>query len=292
MTHGFRPFADELCARLDLLEERFQELIDGSVIRNIDLNRPGSQVVSIGAAKWGWEKDESLVAVRTELLRDLNEWLALFVLLHRSPLPETSKRIDRCTKRLRVWLDRSSNRSVPSSIEKAKEIASGLFDELRALIDLSTAGPTDLVAIPDTNVLLKYPAAERYASALGTQNYTVVLIPTVLSELDELKDRGRTPEVRDAASKAVKRIKGYRDRGSLQNGVKVAGNVSLRAEHRESRCGDILDWLDPSVPDDRILAAALDLQGRQPACAVVLVTGDVNLQNKAAAVAMAFVEPT
>lgn len=291
MTHRFTSFADGLRERLDLLEVRFQAVLDRSAIHNIDPNTPGSGVVFLGAPEWGWVKDESLEADRTHLLRDVNEWFDLFVLLHRSPLPETERRIERCIDRLRVWLDRSSDSTVPSTVAKASEIAASLFDELRSLIDLATTGPPDLLAVPDTNVLLKRPAAESYAETLGADTYTVVLIPTVLQELDELKDRGRTADVREAASRAVKRIKGYRDRGNLQDGVKVAGNVSLRAEHREVRCSDVLDWLDPAVPDDRILAAALDLQGRNPASALVLVTGDVNLQNKAAAVAMAFVEP-
>lgn len=291
MTHRFTSFADGLRERLDQLEVRFQAVLDRSAIHNIDPNRPGSGLVFIGAPKWGWVKDESLVADRTHLLRDVNDWFDLFVLLHRSPLPETGKRIDRCTDQLRVWLDRSSDSTVPSTVAKASEIAAGLFEELGSLIDLATTGPSELLAVPDTNVLLKHPAVESYGGALGSDDYTVVLIPTVLGELDDLKDRGRTPEVREAAAKAVKRIKGYRDRGNLQDGAKVAGNVSLRAEHREVRCGDVLDWLDPSVPDDRILAAALDLQGRHSACALVLVTGDINMQNKAAAVAMAFVEP-
>ena len=67
--------------------------------------------------------------------------------------------------------------------------------------------------------------------------------------------------------------------------------MTLRAEHREVRCADILNWLDPDVPDDRILASALDLQARRPAATVVLMTRDLNLQTKAAAVAMPFAEP-
>jgi len=82
-----------------------------------------------------------------------------------------------------------------------------------------------------------------------------------------------------------------RDRGDLRVGVPVTHEVTLLAEHREVRCEDVLDWLDPDVPDDRILAGALDLQARRPAATVVLVTRDLNLQTKAVAVAMPFVEP-
>jgi predicted ribonuclease YlaK len=114
----------------------------------------------------------------------------------------------------------------------------------------------------------------------------------VLGELDELKDRGRTPDVREKAAKAVRRLKGYRDRGSLAEEVTVAGKIRLRLEHREVDARSVLQWLDPDVPDDRIIAAALRLQSNHPAGLVILlVTTDINLQNKADAVGLPYAEP-
>lgn len=121
--------------------------------------------------------------------------------------------------------------------------------------------------------------------------FTVVLLPPVVSELDELKDRGRTPDVRQKANKALRRLKGLRDRGDVRTGVPVQGQVSLRIQHREVRAREILDWLDPDVPDDRILAGTLDLQARFPSAIVVLATRDLNLQTKAAAADVPFVDP-
>jgi predicted ribonuclease YlaK len=42
-----------------------------------------------------------------------------------------------------------------------------------------------------------------------------------------------------------------------------------------------LSWLDSSVPDDRIIASVLALQADRPGAAVVLVSSDINLLNKA-----------
>ena len=42
-----------------------------------------------------------------------------------------------------------------------------------------------------------------------------------------------------------------------------------------------LSWLDPNVMDDRIIASALQIQVEHPAANILLVTGDINLQNKA-----------
>ena len=42
-----------------------------------------------------------------------------------------------------------------------------------------------------------------------------------------------------------------------------------------------LSWLDENIRDDRIIASVLEVQSTQPNARVVLVTGDINLSNKA-----------
>ncbi len=46
---------------------------------------------------------------------------------------------------------------------------------------------------------------------------------------------------------------------------------------------DSLSWLDPAIADDRIIASVLEVQAANPSDQVVLVTGDINLLNKAEA---------
>jgi predicted ribonuclease YlaK len=42
-----------------------------------------------------------------------------------------------------------------------------------------------------------------------------------------------------------------------------------------------LSWLDADNRDDRIVASVLALEGEYPAAHVILVSGDINLLNKA-----------
>jgi len=63
-------------------------------------------------------------------------------------------------------------------------------------------------------------------------------------------------------------------------------------EHKEVDARGVLGWLDPDTPGDRVLAGALDVQARPPAATVVLLTADMNMQNKAAAVGLLFVDPS
>jgi len=101
-----------------------------------------------------------------------------------------------------------------------------------------------------------------------------------LGELDELKMLHRNPEVREKAQKVITRIKGWRAQGPLLEGVLVDKTIQVRAIHDEPNVANSLSWLDPSNKDDRIIATTLHIQSRAPSARIVLVTGDINLQNK------------
>lgn len=285
-------FAGRLAKSLGDLEARYLDLLDRSAIRNVDPNRRGGGVFFVGASKWGWVPDPELTYERTQFAAEFDEWFSLFKLLHSAALPETEKRIGKSSALLGRWLLRDGrDTSIPPNIRQARDKVADAFADLRELIDMCASGPTGLVAVPDTNALLRLPDVTQYRAAVGSDQFEVVLLPTVLSELDDLKDRGRTADVRDAAAAVVRRIKGLRDRGDLRSGVAVQGRISLRAEHREVQPQSVLDWLDPQVPDDRIIGATLDIQARYPSKTVVLVSRDINLQNKAAAVGLPIADP-
>jgi hypothetical protein len=286
------PFADMLVAQLATLHARYVALLERMEIRNVDPNRGGGgSVAFIGFASWGWTPNPDLVNDRTRLHSGLDEWVSLFRLIHRDALPETAKRIESAESLLRRWLaQEGSDHSVPSNIADAISKVRTTFDELRTLIAQVAVGTGGYLVVPDTNALLREPDVASYGTALGTDEYCVVMVPPVLAELDEQKDRGRTEEVRKAANTAIRRLKGLRDRGDARQGVRVQGRTTLRFEHRDVRPPEILEWLDTSVPDDRLLAAALDLQGRMPTSSVVLVTSDINLQTKASVAALPFLD--
>ena len=125
-----------------------------------------------------------------------------------------------------------------------------------------------------------------YRTIAGRDDFRFVLLPPVLGELDELKIAHKNPDVRDAAKRAITRIKGWREQarragGTLNDGTVVDGSITVRSLHIEPDVKGSLSWLDPSVADDRIIAAVLAVAAEHPAAQVVLVTGDVNVQNKA-----------
>jgi predicted ribonuclease YlaK len=59
----------------------------------------------------------------------------------------------------------------------------------------------------------------------------------------------------------------------------------------EPRMADLPSWLDPNNQDDRIVGSLLEIQCAQPSAVVVLVTDDMNLQNKAEMAFLPWSEP-
>jgi len=281
-------YAHLLESDLTDLGAHFVELLDRSGI----VYSPPDQFdrIVVITSSYSWAKDDQLVPERAALRQRLGEWAERLRVVWPNPLRETTNVIDEAVGRLSSLLTRDGYFDTPSSIEEAKAWAATALTGLRRLIPETSVAP-DFFVVPDTNVLLRNPDVTALEGPCGTDRFIVVLVPTVLAELDEQKDRGRTPEVREAAAKALTRIKGLRDRGDLRMGVTVQKNITLRATHREPRAGDVLDWLDHSVPDDRILADALELQGQNSGDVVTLCTGDMNLQNKAAVAGLPFVDP-
>lgn len=141
----------------------------------------------------------------------------------------------------------------------------------------------------DTNALIDDPDLSSYTSEIG-KRYLVHIFPIVLREIDDLKRSGRTPELREAAKKADRRLKSHRDNGDVRVGARVAGDVYVVFEHIEPSTEGLPDWLDMDVPDDRFAASALRLQSQHPGARLIVGTSDINLQTKLAAIGLPFIE--
>jgi PIN domain len=168
---------------------------------------------------------------------------------------------------------------------RARAELEGQVARVRELYD---PNPGEYVFVPDANAVVLNPALDEWDFGVG--RFSVVLTSTLLGELDELKMPYRG--VREKAESAIRRIKEYRRRGDIRVGVPLRSELStVRMTAREPNFADTLPWLDPAVKDDRLLASVLELVRERPQSPVVLVTRDINLQNKADHAAVDFVEP-
>jgi hypothetical protein len=269
------------------LEARVRSVVDDVVrlttsvpVRRTD--RTGGGVVFICPEyHWGELSGEQR-ALQLEIKRSYEPVLELLrLLLTRAP-NDLIKQLEEADQHFRVWLELQSNWSLsPDNSGNAAKVraAGGALEKILSV--LAVTGDGAMVVVPDTHSLLGHPDPVAYRFVVAAQAFLFTLLPTVLGELDRLKTEHRNPDVREKAKAAITRIKGWRLQGSLSAGVTVDKTITVKACHSEPDMTRTLTWLDGDVQDDRILASVIALQAERPSSRVVLVTGDINLQNKA-----------
>jgi hypothetical protein len=281
-----------LLTELDKLAGDYLAMLERSGTINIDPNTRHSAAVFVGFPAWGWAPSDTVgEAARMALLRRLRDWSPRFRLLFPHPTPRVGERLQDGIGLLERWLLRpDGDHSVPSTIAAAVETVRASVSDLQLLVELLAPDAYAVRLAPDTNALIDNPDLAAYTAALGPR-YMAHLLPAALGEIDDLKRAGRTPDLRQNAERANRRLKGLRTNGDVRAGVRVAGDVFAIFEHVEPRSEHLPDWLDTSVPDDRFVASALLLQSQHPGSALYVATSDINMQTKLSAAGLPFVEP-
>ena len=174
---------------------------------------------------------------------------------------------------------------------EAEKKALEAVDDIQALLERLYSAEGETIIVPDTNALLFAPALDRWAFD-WCDRFTMVFTPTVLSELDELKITHKNPTVRDKAQGLIRQIKEFNRRGDLLAGVPIVkGKVTARWIAVEPKVSESLTWLDDTINDDRLIASVVELIRRNVRTNVVVVTADINLQNKSSYARIPTVEP-
>jgi PhoH-like ATPase len=112
----------------------------------------------------------------------------------------------------------------------------------------------------DTNVLIHDPGA-----MFMFKDNDVVLPMTVIEELDSLKSGRKGPEVARCARQAISKLRKLGVQGSLNTGVatEFGGTIRVEINHKEALGPEIVNKLDMSIPDNRIVAVAYNLTKEQ-----------------------------
>ncbi len=166
------------------------------------------------------------------------------------------------------------------SVADARRETLKAIDSMQGLLDRLYSSEGEVLVIPDTNALILGAPLEQW-SLDWCKKFTVVLTPTVLAELDDLKMAHRIPDVRTKAERIIRQIKEYARRGDLRSGVPVVtGRINVCSIAVEPNVDESLPWLDAANNDDRIIASTIEIIRQHVRSVVVLVTADINLQNK------------
>lgn len=285
---------------MQTVSESIQNRADALLVRTKDFlerdsglhkwNHPGSLIITASNYAWNPLSVEGK-RTQTELLREWRRFHALLHALLRGQPSSQTRELSQLESIVRDIVEQDTTTGTEDLDTAHQQLRSAVEKVLDTLEHLPDASEGLATMIPDTNALILNPRLERWQFS-ESREFLILLTPTVLSELDDLKMNHRIEAVRDKAKGLIRQIKEYRRRGRLADGVPLKkGTISLAASAIEPRFEDTLPWLDSANSDDRLLASVIEVMRQRPRSAVVLVTGDINLQNKAEFADIPFVEP-
>lgn len=229
---------------------------------------------------------------RSKANREYGHLLDIVRVLLRREVDGVKKRLDKPDRAVRKAIDQNERPHEKTAAEIFQRATKALREITSVVATIYGHADGEPVLVPDTNALLHNHRLEDWRFE-DLSTFTIVLVPTVLSELDKLKvDHRKSESVRDKATSLIRMIKGYRERGRLTDGVPLVKGVSrIQSLAVEPDLSESLPWLDKDNQDDRILALVIEVMREHPRSPVILVTRDVNLQNKCEFARLPFAEP-
>ena len=250
----------------------------------IRVHRPdhGSRLVFIRLGNYYWAPlPTEGQRIATKLRETYRRFTDTLRVLLKDIDASSMREIDQSRTTIESWINQSTDHYFRTPEDAVVAFRKELASQVDFLDRLFDPAEGESIFVPDTNALLAEPHIERWAFH-DSPRFTLVLMPTVLSELDQLKVNGRNENVRDKAKQIIRQLQEYRRRGSLIDGVTIVRDrVFLRALAVEPDFDATLPWLDQTNNDDRLLAGFIEVIRLHPRSPVALVTRDINLANKA-----------
>jgi rRNA-processing protein FCF1 len=256
-----------------------------------DLNTPSSSIFIVGPSRSWAPLSQEGRRLQSRLLEMNGRLAALIQALLRNTPEDGAKGLKEAQETLEELIDQSHLAWVKTTTEAFAEAEKALDTQLDLIANLYDPVEGPPIYVPDTNALLWNADLEQWRFE-RVERFTLLITAAVLGELDRLKIEHRNPEIRERSEGLIRRIKSYRGRGDLSSGVPLVSNVSsIKTIALEPKVEETLPWLDPSSEDDRILASFVEVMREHVRTPVILVTRDINLQNKAEYAGLPFVEP-
>jgi hypothetical protein len=140
---------------------------------------------------------------------------------------------------------------------------------------LSDAESAKAWYVTDANLFLQYKPFDQvdWTTHLGPSELVLVVPTAVLRALDRYKSDVDRPRLRERAQKVIPWLERYSLAAEPGMPAPVRRGVELLLLDREP---PIPGGLDPTDPDDRIIAAALDFGQRYIGAAVTVLSGDTH----------------
>ncbi len=229
-----QPFRVQLLAEIMEIESQIGKLQSRVSITEFR-NDPDSAVVFIGPRHYWTQLPTSERDFQAQLLRRYRRWFELFSRCYAAHTSDLKRKIEELDKFVTEAIELSNGWNVAGSHEKNRRNLSEKLSLCRDLLDASGSTNLRLAVVADTNALLTSADPTSYRRIAGCDEFEFVLVPTVLSELDQIKVGRRDRDLGQKAQKVIQRLKGYRVQGSVRNGVAVDRTINVRMIPTEPR---------------------------------------------------------
>lgn len=241
-----------------------------------------SELVLIGRSDYRWkELNNEGKQIQNKLLKEYKEFINLVLVLIKDVSKNMKNDFEKCSSEILSCIEQNQQVWVESTEEVLSKVSEYIDKQMEVVDSLYDPKEDSLIMVPDTNALLSNPDIENWKFEDVTK-FNLLLVPAVSSELDRLKVFHNNVNIREKCKKIIRRLNEYRRRGTLTEGVPVIKNkIWVRAIAVEPDFNNTLSWLDIQNNDDRILASFIEIMRLHPNSKIILVTNDLNLQNKA-----------
>jgi hypothetical protein len=277
---------------LDQLHEALRQVLALSNVQYDDINARSSGFVIVGWNKYQWTALPDQAAPFVGAARDALRRLREFASNAARRAPDRAEELRKLETTLERIVEQPSgsypNGAPKSTTDEIREWVKTELNEYRRVVRLlpSAHGTGERLLIADTSALLDRPDLQNWK--LDGGSWTLVLLPQVHSELD---DRKRDTRTREAAKKVIHQIEDFDRRGDTFIGVPLAGNITVREVPISPDMSWTLPWLRSDVPDDAIIAGALELAWQDLTSRIAITASDRNVRNKARLAGLGSVHP-
>lgn len=260
---AIQPFRVQLLAEIGEIESQIATLQSRTRISEFR-NDPDSPVLVIGP-RYYWEPlPPSERDFQARVLGHYRRWFELFSRCYAAHSSDIKKEIEVIDKFVTEAIELNGGWSVEGTHEKNRQALNEKLKLCRDLLNAPGSAGLRLAVVADTNALLAAADPTCYRQVTGREEFDFILVPTVLSELDQIKIGRRDRELGQKAQKVIQRLKGYRSQGSVRSGVLVDRTIMVRMVPTEPRMAELPNWLDPDNSDDRIVGSVLEIQFSEP----------------------------
>jgi hypothetical protein len=266
---------------LTLLEKRIDEFLSGvtELVTSSDLQYSATEGV------FDYRGDHTLIVKKSTLQSKLfKEFSKVRVSLLNLFESEAESVNNELTDKL-VYTENLLSKSKLVIPQKTNsEINEKIYEDwknIRKLLSQIYTEDISEIVIPDTSYVIKHPDFSKWSVKKG-KVLNIIITPTVLSELDSHKEFHKDKQVHQTAKVVTKKIRDLmrRNRGNERKTI-LRDKVYLFLDAVEPKSTVLLEELDFSIPDDRIIASSFLIIRRYANSNCYIASEDVNQINKA-----------